>query len=63
MTVQEVAELFHVHPTTVYKLLRKGGLPGFRIGTDWRFAREKVALWCQEQAEKQQLEAGKQNPN
>jgi len=32
MTVKEVAAYLRVHPTTVYKLLRKGEVPAFRIG-------------------------------
>ena len=34
LTVQEVAEYLRVHPVTIYKLARRGGLPGFKIGTD-----------------------------
>jgi len=63
MTVQEVADFLHVHSQTIYKLLRKGELPAFRVGSDWRFARENVDRWCREQVEKQQLEAEKRNPD
>lgn len=34
MTVKELAAYLRVHPSTLYKLLRRGDLPGFRIGTD-----------------------------
>jgi len=46
MTVQELAEYLRVHPATVYKLLRHRQLPGFRIGTDWRFQPEEIERWC-----------------
>jgi excisionase family DNA binding protein len=46
MTVKELAEYLRVHPSTVYKLLHRRELPGFRIGTDWRFHREAIDQWC-----------------
>ena len=48
MTVKEIAEYLRVHPSTVYKLLRTGDLPGFRIGTDWRFNAEVIDRWIVE---------------
>lgn len=41
----EVAELLRVHPKHVYRLLRRG-LPGRRIGGEWRFDREDVLRWA-----------------
>ena len=34
-TVQETAEYLHCHPETVKRLIRKGGLPGIKIGRRW----------------------------
>ena len=45
MTVKEVADYLAVHPSTIYKLLRQKQLPGFRIGTDWRFNKERLDQW------------------
>jgi excisionase family DNA binding protein len=42
MTATEVAGYFKVHPTTIYKLLKRGKLPAFKIGTDWRFDRDAI---------------------
>ena len=42
MTATEVAAYFKVHPTTIYKLLRHGKLPAFKIGTDWRFDMDAI---------------------
>ena len=46
MTVKELSSYLRVHPSTIYKLLRRGELPGFRIGTDWRFNLEAIDRWC-----------------
>jgi len=48
MTVRELSAYLRVHPSTIYKLLRRGELPGFRIGTDWRFNAEVIDRWCAE---------------
>ena len=45
MTVREVAEYLHVHPSTIYRLLRKREIPAFRVGSDWRFNRESIDDW------------------
>lgn len=48
MTVKDLCEYLRVHPSTVYKLLRRGELPAFRIGSDWRFSAEEIDRWCLE---------------
>jgi len=48
LTVKELSAYLRVHPSTIYKLLRRGELPGFRIGTDWRFNAEVIDRWCLE---------------
>jgi excisionase family DNA binding protein len=45
MTVTEVAEYLRVHTSTIYRLLRRGEIPGFRVGSDWRFNRESIDAW------------------
>lgn len=45
MTVRELAKYLRVHPTTVYRLLRAKQLPGFRVGSEWRFSIEVIERW------------------
>lgn len=47
LTVQEVSEYLQVHPSTVYRLLKKKQLPAFRVGSDWRFMLESIDQWLQ----------------
>jgi excisionase family DNA binding protein len=49
-TIKELSEHLRVHPTTIYRLLRQGRLPGFRVGSNWRFSREAIEQWEREQA-------------
>jgi excisionase family DNA binding protein len=45
MTVEEVSQYLHIHRSTVYRLLKRGEIPAFRIGTDWRFNIETIDVW------------------
>ena len=42
ITVKECAELLKISTTTIYRLVRKGNLPGVKIGNQWRFSRRLV---------------------
>jgi excisionase family DNA binding protein len=45
LTLEEVAQFLRVHPSTVYRLLRKRIIPAFKVGSDWRFNQESVESW------------------
>jgi excisionase family DNA binding protein len=45
LTVNELSEYLRVHRSTIYRLLKKGQLPGFKIGSDWRFNVEAIDEW------------------
>ena len=45
LTVRELSEYLRVHPTTVYRLLRARQLPGFRVGSEWRFSIDMIDRW------------------
>src|SRR2546430_11809665 len=49
LTVSELSEYLRVHRSTLYRLLRKGQLPGFKIGSDWRFNVEAIDRWRMQQ--------------
>lgn len=45
LTVNELAHYLRVHRSTIYRLLKKEQLPGFKIGSDWRFNVEVIDEW------------------
>jgi excisionase family DNA binding protein len=45
MTLEEVADYLRVHPSTIYRLLKKKQLPAFKVGSDWRFNLESIDKW------------------
>ncbi len=42
ITIGELSEYLRVHRSTLYSLLKNGQLPGFKIGSDWRFNVETI---------------------
>jgi excisionase family DNA binding protein len=49
MTVSEVADYLKVHPATIYRLLKRGAMPAFKVGSDWRFRKEAIDEWARAQ--------------
>ena len=48
--MKEICDLLQVSQSTLYKLIRAGRIPAFRIGSDWRFRRDVIERWMTEQA-------------
>jgi putative molybdopterin biosynthesis protein len=45
MKIDEVAAYLQIHVATLYRLIKRGGFPCFRIGTDYRFIKSEVDAW------------------
>jgi excisionase family DNA binding protein len=45
LTLEEVADFLQIHPSTVYRLLKKHRIPAFKVGSDWRFNQESIEQW------------------
>jgi excisionase family DNA binding protein len=45
MTLSEVAEYFNIHRGTLYRLVHKGEVPCFKIGSDYRFNKDAIEKW------------------
>jgi len=50
LTMKDICDLLRVHPSTVYKMVRQGKIPSFRIGSDWRFRTDAIERWMAEQS-------------
>jgi len=53
LTVREVSEYLRVHPATIYRLLRSKQIPGFLVGSDWRFDLNAIDRWSREETKRQ----------
>jgi excisionase family DNA binding protein len=45
LTVSELADHLSVHRITIYRLLKNGSIPGFKIGRVWRFELDQISTW------------------
>ena len=45
MTVRDVAAYLNVVEKTVYRLAKRGDLPGFKVAGTWRFRASDVDEW------------------
>jgi excisionase family DNA binding protein len=51
LTVKELSSYLRVHPSTIYRLLKRGDLPAIRLGSDWRFSLKAIERWRQSQGD------------
>lgn len=45
LTLRQVAELLHCHPSTLYRMAGRGEIPAFRLGGAWRFQTAAIDEW------------------
>ena len=49
LDVNQVATYLGLHPGTVVQFARRGALPGFKVGREWRFRADDIRAWLEEQ--------------
>jgi excisionase family DNA binding protein len=57
-TVPELARYLRMRPITIYKHVAGGKIPGFKVGSKWRFKKRTIDLWIQKQEESSLRENG-----
>jgi excisionase family DNA binding protein len=45
MTPKEAAEYLSIHVRTIYRLVKKGEIPGRKVGGSWRFKKDALDEW------------------
>ncbi len=65
LDVEDAAKILGVGPRVVYSLLKKGRLPGLKVGRTWRLHRSTLLKWLSEaseaEANKRRVESGDSN--
>ena len=51
MTIEEVANYLRVPVSSLYKLAQQRKIPASKVGRHWRFRREFIDRWIDEQAQ------------
>lgn len=49
MTVNEVAEMLKLKPSTVYRHASDGTIPCIRVGRNYRFSKEVIEAWLSQE--------------
>ena len=49
LTVREVAGYLNVDEKTIYRLAKRGDLPGFKVAGIWRFKKSDIDQWIERQ--------------
>ena len=58
LTTKELQDVLHVDRTTIYRMAESGRIPAVKVGNQWRFPRQQIELWLQQQ----QRRTGAQRP-
>ncbi len=54
LTVKDVASYLNVDEKTIYRLVSKGSIPGFKVSGSWRFQLHDIQGWIDEQKRRTQ---------
>jgi len=52
LTIKEVASYLKLTERTLYRLAQEGLVPGFKVGSSWRFKRADIERWIEGQKER-----------
>ena len=55
-TVPELANYLRMKPITIYKHVAGGKLPGFKVGSQWRFKKRTIDQWIERQEQSNLIE-------
>jgi len=50
MTLEEVAEYLQLSKDMIYRLAQRGRIPASKVGSRWRFRRERIDRWMEDLA-------------
>ena len=50
MTLQEVADYLQLSKDLIYRLAQNGKIPASKVGSRWRFRRERIDRWMEDMA-------------
>jgi len=51
MTVKELAGYLKIAEKTAYRFAAEGKVPGFKVGSAWRFKKTEIDAWIKRQSE------------
>jgi excisionase family DNA binding protein len=58
MTIKELAEYLKIAEKTAYRFAAEGKVPGFKVGSAWRFKKKEIDKWIDKQSRTQRTNGG-----
>ena len=49
MTIEEVSKYLRLTVQKLYKLAQRSHIPAYKFGREWRFKRERIDQWVEDQ--------------
>ncbi len=50
LTIKELSDYLKVSEKTIYRMLSRGAIPAFKMGTNWRFQTSAIEQWIKERS-------------
>jgi excisionase family DNA binding protein len=54
LNIKEAAELLRCHPRTLQKMAIRREIPAKKVGSLWRFSRQRLQAWIQDEEQHQE---------
>ncbi|MCD6194337.1 MAG: helix-turn-helix domain-containing protein [Candidatus Aminicenantes bacterium] len=48
LTLEQIAEYLQMSTSSIYKMSKKGKIPAYKVGRQWRFKKEEIDRWIEE---------------
>lgn len=52
LTLEQIAEYLQMSTSSIYKMAQADKIPAYKVGRQWRFKREEIDRWVEEQRPK-----------
>ncbi|MCS7054104.1 MAG: helix-turn-helix domain-containing protein [Ignavibacterium sp.] len=49
LTLEQIAEYLQMSTSSIYKMTQAGKIPAYKIGRQWRFKKEEIDKWIEQQ--------------
>ena len=63
LTIEDVCTYINVHPITLYKMIKTGEIPAFKIGGRWRFNQSEIDEWIAQKMKQSRPDNQKSPPS
>lgn len=58
MTVEQLSAYLQMSKSTLYKLAQEGRVPGQKVGKHWRFRKDSIERWLDDESKAQTPRGG-----